>query len=176
MDEPAPHLVYDFFAHRPLPGYAGNPNHMNGWIKTDVPLLGEMAGRPSNRHGGGLSMLFGDDDSNNDILDDDEDDEEVWEVNKEWLMAPVTLPSMPVMPPPSNYKVGGPCTAATKGHSLALATPGFLVPPSVIEDMCTRMGNLEYGCLLDTYVGSGSRHLEIIMIGCIDLGTKDCNS
>ncbi|GJS21434.1 hypothetical protein Tco_0450066 [Tanacetum coccineum] len=33
------------------------------------------------------------------------DDEEVWVVNEEWLMAPVTPPPMPVMPPPSTYKL-----------------------------------------------------------------------
>nr|GEW05872.1 hypothetical protein [Tanacetum cinerariifolium] len=30
-------------------------------------------------------------------------------------------------------------------HSLALPTPGFLVPPLVIEDLSARIGNLEYG-------------------------------
>ncbi|GKF45630.1 hypothetical protein Tco_0135432 [Tanacetum coccineum] len=54
---------------------------------------------------GDLAMLFGDDDSSDDILDDDEDDEEVWEVNEEWLMAPVTPPLMPVMPSPSTYEL-----------------------------------------------------------------------
>ncbi|GKA28132.1 hypothetical protein Tco_0714300 [Tanacetum coccineum] len=49
------------------------------------------------------------------------------------------------MPPPSTYEVGGPSTATAEGHSLALPAPGFLVPPSVIEDLCTRMSNLEYG-------------------------------
>ncbi|GKC63643.1 hypothetical protein Tco_1096241 [Tanacetum coccineum] len=40
MDEP--HPAYDFFAPGPLPGYAGNPNNMNGWIEVDVPLLGKL--------------------------------------------------------------------------------------------------------------------------------------
>ncbi|GKC63642.1 hypothetical protein Tco_1096240 [Tanacetum coccineum] len=52
---------------------------------------------------------------------------------------------MPVMPPPSTYKVGGPSTAAAEGHSLTLLALGVHVPPSVIKDLCTRMGNLEYG-------------------------------
>ncbi|GKB03480.1 hypothetical protein Tco_0831623 [Tanacetum coccineum] len=52
---------------------------------------------------------------------------------------------MPVMPSPSTYEVGGPSTAAAEGHSLTLLAPGVPVPPSVIEDLCTRMGNLEYG-------------------------------
>ncbi|GKF95772.1 hypothetical protein Tco_0288507, partial [Tanacetum coccineum] len=35
-----------------------------------------------------LAMLFSDDDFSDDGLDDNEDDEEVWEMDKEWLMAP----------------------------------------------------------------------------------------
>nr|GEW02391.1 hypothetical protein [Tanacetum cinerariifolium] len=42
IDKPEPHPAYDFFAPGPLPGYAGNPNNMNGWIEEDVPLLGEL--------------------------------------------------------------------------------------------------------------------------------------
>nr|GEW96193.1 hypothetical protein [Tanacetum cinerariifolium] len=42
MDEPEPHPAYDIFAPRPLPGYACDPNNMNGWIEADVPLLGEL--------------------------------------------------------------------------------------------------------------------------------------
>nr|GFB34373.1 hypothetical protein [Tanacetum cinerariifolium] len=41
-DESEPQYAYDFFAPRPLPGYAGNPNNMNGWIEADVSLLGEL--------------------------------------------------------------------------------------------------------------------------------------
>ncbi|GKC69146.1 hypothetical protein Tco_1115029 [Tanacetum coccineum] len=91
-----------------------------------------------------LAMLFGDDGFSDDSLDDDEDDEEVWEVDEEWLMAPVTPPPMLVMLPLSTYEVGGPFTAAAEGYSLTLLAPGVPVPPSVIEDLCTRMGNLEY--------------------------------
>ncbi|GJU36927.1 hypothetical protein Tco_1185281 [Tanacetum coccineum] len=91
-----------------------------------------------------LAVLFGDDDSSDDSLDDDEDDEEVWEVNEEWLMAPVTPPLIPVMPPPSTYEVGGPSIADVEGHSLTLLAPGVPMPPSMIEDLCTRMGNLDY--------------------------------
>ncbi|GJY85379.1 hypothetical protein Tco_0499405 [Tanacetum coccineum] len=88
---------------------------------------------------GDLAMLFGDDDdSGDDDSEGPEDDEEVWEVNGEWLMAPVTPPLMPVMPPPSTYEVGGPSTAAAEGQSLTLLAPGVPVPPSVIEDLCTQ--------------------------------------
>ncbi|GKF19966.1 hypothetical protein Tco_0068604, partial [Tanacetum coccineum] len=107
MDEPEPHLAYDFFAPGPLPGYADNPNNMNGWIEADVPLLREL-GEPLGAEAdepmvdpvideivepiveveeqmvalvvdmeGDLAMLFGDDDSSDDSLDDDEDDKEV---------------------------------------------------------------------------------------------------
>ncbi|GJS41552.1 hypothetical protein Tco_0566595 [Tanacetum coccineum] len=48
------------------------------------------------------------------------------------------------MPPPSTYEVGGPSTAA-EGHTLAFPTPGFPVPPLMMEDLSTRIGNLEYG-------------------------------
>nr|GEY21225.1 hypothetical protein [Tanacetum cinerariifolium] len=65
-----------------------------------------------------LAMLFGDDDFSDNGLDDEEDDEEVWEMDEEWLMASITPPLMPVMPSSSTYEV---------------------------EDLCTRMGNLEYG-------------------------------
>ncbi|GKB22714.1 hypothetical protein Tco_0862115 [Tanacetum coccineum] len=56
-----------------------------------------------------LAVLFGDDD-----FEDDASDgfgkEEVWEVNKDWLMAPTTPPPVLAVPPPSVYKVGGPST------------------------------------------------------------------
>ncbi|GKG25053.1 hypothetical protein Tco_0395681, partial [Tanacetum coccineum] len=52
---------------------------------------------------------------------------------------------MPVMPPPSTYEVGGPSTTVVEGHYLALPAHGFPVPLTVIEDLCTYMGNLEYG-------------------------------
>ncbi|GKB76927.1 hypothetical protein Tco_0943822 [Tanacetum coccineum] len=172
IDEPELHPVYDFFAPGPLPGYASNPNNMNGWIKADVSLLGELGEMceplgakvdkpmvdpvideleeqmvaPAMDMEEDLAVLFGDDeDSGEDNSEGPKGDEEVWEMDEEWLMAPVTLPLMPVMPPPSTYEVGGSSTADAEGHSLALLTLGVLVPPSVIEDLCTCMGNLEYG-------------------------------
>ncbi|GJX43117.1 hypothetical protein Tco_0259793 [Tanacetum coccineum] len=159
IDKPESHPAYDFFAPRPLPGYAGKPNNNNnGWIEADVPLLGELRAEVDELMVGpvvdeivepivemeeqvitpaidvkeDIAMIFG-------------DDEEVWEVNEEWLMAPVTPPSMLVVPPPSTYEVGGPSTATTEGQSFTLLAPGFLVPSLVIEDLSTRMSNLEYG-------------------------------
>nr|GEX54816.1 hypothetical protein [Tanacetum cinerariifolium] len=207
---------------------------MKEWIEADMPMLGQLCEEQMVASvidmKGDLAMLFGDDDSSDDRLDDKEDDEEVWEVNEEWLMALDKPPPMQVMPPSSTYKVGGPSTAAAEGHSLAFLAPRVPMPPLVIKDLCTRIGNLEYGrrllvkkvitdrdlqiqqlqtlvsemrsregtlmqCILrmdrrltdlerrppgphlsDIYVGSSSRHLEIIMIGCTGLGTKDCNS
>ncbi|GKF62430.1 hypothetical protein Tco_0182484, partial [Tanacetum coccineum] len=54
-----------------------------------------------------------------------EGDKEVWEVNEDWLMAPVIPTLVPCMPPPSTYKVGGPSTVAAEGHTLAFPAPGF---------------------------------------------------
>nr|GEU59420.1 hypothetical protein [Tanacetum cinerariifolium] len=92
-----------------------------------------------------LAMLFGDDDFSDDDFEGFKDDEEVWEVNEEWLMAPFTPPLMPDIHTPSTYEVGGPSTLVVEGHSFALPATGFLMPPSMIKDLCTRMGNLEHG-------------------------------
>ncbi|GKC02704.1 hypothetical protein Tco_0994314 [Tanacetum coccineum] len=171
MDEPKPHPAYDFFAPGLLPGYAGNPNNNNRWIEADVPLLGELGAVADEPMVGPLvdeiaepiveaeeqvitpvidmeediAMLFGDGDFSDDNSERFEDEEEVWEVNEEWLMAPVLPPSMPVVPPLSTYEVGGPSTTAAEGQPFTLQAPGFPVPPSMIKDLGTRMGNLEYG-------------------------------
>nr|GFD16276.1 hypothetical protein [Tanacetum cinerariifolium] len=44
----------------------------------------------------------------------------------------------------STYEVGGSSTAVIEGPSSPLPAPGLLVPPTVIEDLSTRLGNLEY--------------------------------
>ncbi|GJR64642.1 hypothetical protein Tco_0010707 [Tanacetum coccineum] len=174
MDEPEPHPAYDFFAPGPLPGYAGNPNNNNGWIEADVPLLGELgvvADEPMVSPlvdeivesiveveeqvialvidiEEDIAMLFGDGDFSDDDSEGLENKEEVWEVNEEWLMAPITPPPMPVLPPPSTYEVGGSSTTAAEGQSFTLPTLGFPVPPSVIEDLITRMGKYGHGQLV----------------------------
>ncbi|GKC01203.1 hypothetical protein Tco_0987339 [Tanacetum coccineum] len=141
MDEPEPHPAYDFFAPGPLPKYAGNPNNNNGWIEADVPLLAELGAEADESMVGSLVGEIA-----KPIVEMEEQvEEEVWEVNEEWLMAPVTPPLMPVVPPPSTYEVGGPSTAAAEGQTFTLPASRFPVPPSVIEDLSTRMGNLEYG-------------------------------
>nr|GEY25490.1 hypothetical protein [Tanacetum cinerariifolium] len=65
------------------------------------------------------------------------------EDNVEWLMAPVTPPRA-TMAVSSTYEVGGPSTSAIEGPSSPLPAPGLPVPPTVIEDLSTRLGNLEY--------------------------------
>nr|GEU50841.1 hypothetical protein [Tanacetum cinerariifolium] len=97
-----------------------------------------------------LVALFGEDDDfeDDDFSDDDSEgveEEEVWEVNEEWLKAPVTPPSVLAVQPPSVYEVGGPSTVAAEGPSFPLPAPGLYVPSTVIEDLSTRLGNLEYG-------------------------------
>nr|GEW59209.1 hypothetical protein [Tanacetum cinerariifolium] len=141
-DEPEPHPAYDFFAPRPLLGYAGNQNKNNGWIETDVPLLEELRVVSDEPMVGPIV-----DEITEPIVEAEEqgfDEEDVREVNEEWLMAPVTPPSMPAVPPSSVYEVGGPSTTAAKGPSFLYPAPGLPVPPSVIEDLSTRLGNLEY--------------------------------
>nr|GFA27938.1 putative reverse transcriptase domain-containing protein [Tanacetum cinerariifolium] len=73
------------------------------------------------------------------VMDDDDD----WEDDVEWLMAPVTPPRATVTVS-STYEVGGPSTAAIEGPSFPLPAPGLHVPPTTIEDLSTRLGNLEY--------------------------------
>ncbi|GJS79832.1 hypothetical protein Tco_0729713 [Tanacetum coccineum] len=142
MDEPEPHPTYYFFAPGPLPGYAGNPNNANRLIEADVPLLGEM-GEPL-----GAEV---DEPMVDPVID--EVAEPIAE-GEEQVIAPVIDLEEDIAMLFSNddsegfeddEEVGGPSTATAEGHSLALPAPGFLVPPSVIEDLSTRMGNLEYG-------------------------------
>nr|GEX05529.1 hypothetical protein [Tanacetum cinerariifolium] len=66
-----------------------------------------------------------------------------WEDDVEWLMAPVTPPraNMTIL---STYEVGGPSNAVIEESSFPFPAPGLPVPPTVIEDLITRLGNLEY--------------------------------
>nr|GFA11624.1 hypothetical protein [Tanacetum cinerariifolium] len=119
MAELGPHPVYDFFTAELIPRLAEAPGNMKGWIEEDVPLLGEM-GEPI------------------EIEDDDE-----------WLMEPVTSPRATVTLL-STYEVGGPSSTTLETLFLARqpfpnSTHGTSMPLSVIDDLCVRMGNLEYG-------------------------------
>nr|GEU52784.1 hypothetical protein [Tanacetum cinerariifolium] len=127
MDESEPHPAYDFFAPGPLPGEplraeVDEPmvDPMIDELAESIVEVEEQMVAPVIDMEGDLAMLFDDDDFSDDVLDDDEDDEEVWEV-------------------------GVPSTAAAEGHSLTLLAHGFPMPLSLIEDLCTRMVNLEYG-------------------------------
>nr|GEW22425.1 hypothetical protein [Tanacetum cinerariifolium] len=52
-------------------------------------------------------------------------------------------PSRATMTVPSTYEVGGPSTAPIEGPSFLLPVPGLPVPPTVIEDLGTQLGNLD---------------------------------
>ncbi|GKE65385.1 hypothetical protein Tco_1519546 [Tanacetum coccineum] len=52
---------------------------------------------------------------------------------------------MLAVPPPSVYEVGGPSTAAVEGPSFPHSASRLPIPPSVNENLSTRLGNLEYG-------------------------------
>nr|GEW76380.1 hypothetical protein [Tanacetum cinerariifolium] len=103
-----------------------DPNNNNGWIEWDVPLGGEV------------DEPMVDLEVNEEVMDDDDFEDDV-----EWLMAPVTSPRA-TMTVSSTYEVGGPSTAVIEGPSFPLPAPGLHVPPTVIEDLGTRLGNLEY--------------------------------
>nr|GEW48953.1 hypothetical protein [Tanacetum cinerariifolium] len=158
-DELEPHPAYDFFTPAPMPRYAGNPNNNNGWLAADDYLLGELEAMAGEQMvvatieemdvlmidiEEDLAVLLGEDD---DFENDSEgvDEEEAWEVNEEWLMAPVTPPLVPTVQPSSVYEVGGPSTVVSKGPSFPHLALGLFVPLFVIEELSTRLGNLEYG-------------------------------
>ncbi|GJR58055.1 hypothetical protein Tco_1500217 [Tanacetum coccineum] len=130
MDEPEPHPAYDFFAPGLLPGYAGNPNNNNGWVKADIEeqVIALVIDMKED-----IAMLLDDGDFSDDDSEGFEDKEEVWEVNEEWLMAFVTPPLMLVVPPSSNYEVGGPSAAAAKGQSFPIPAPEQPLVKKVIQ-------------------------------------------
>nr|GEU37880.1 hypothetical protein [Tanacetum cinerariifolium] len=101
-------------------------NINNGWIEWDVTLGGEV------------DEPMVDPEVNEEVMDDDNLD-----VEDEWLMAPVTPPRA-TMTVSSTYEVGGPPTAPIEGPSFPLPVPGLPMPPTVIEDLDTWLGNLEY--------------------------------
>ncbi|GJW42317.1 hypothetical protein Tco_0071116 [Tanacetum coccineum] len=117
--------------------YVGNPNNNNGWIEADVLLLGEL-GEPQGAEVDepmvvpaieevAEPMVEAEEqmaapviDMEEDLAalfgeDDDFEDDDSEGFNEE------------------------------EGPSFPLPAPGLIVPPSVIEDLSTRLGNLEYG-------------------------------
>ncbi|GJT89667.1 hypothetical protein Tco_1078512 [Tanacetum coccineum] len=147
MDKPEPHFAYDFFAPGLLPGYIGNPNN-NGWIEADVTLIGELGAEVDKQ------MIYlvidevaepiaeGEEHVIASVIDVEEDIAMLFDDDN--LVMMILRDSRMMRRSRSTYEVGGPSTVA-EGHSLALPTPRFHVPPLVIEDLSTRMGNLEYG-------------------------------
>nr|GEV19944.1 hypothetical protein [Tanacetum cinerariifolium] len=104
-----------------------HPNNNNGWIKWDVPL------------GGKVDEPMVDPSFDEEVMGDDDD----WEDDVEWLMDLVTPPRATVTVS-SAYKVGGPSTAVVEGPFTPLPVLVLHVPPTVIEDLSTCFGNLEY--------------------------------
>ncbi|GJX87508.1 hypothetical protein Tco_0339522 [Tanacetum coccineum] len=60
-------------------------------------------------------------------------------------MVPTTPPPVLAVPPPSVYEVGGPSTAVAEGLSFPQVAPRLPVPPCMIEDLSSRLDNLECG-------------------------------
>nr|GEX72449.1 hypothetical protein [Tanacetum cinerariifolium] len=107
-----------------------NPNHPND---PNIPEGDQAHAAPD-----GFAPQWIDPEVNEEVMDDDDFEDDV-----EWLMTPVTPPRA-TMTVSSTYEVGGPSTAAIKGLSSPLPAPGLHVPPTVIEDLSTCLGNLEY--------------------------------
>nr|GEY51118.1 hypothetical protein [Tanacetum cinerariifolium] len=107
-----------------------NPNHLND---ANVPEGDQAPAAPD-----GFAPQWIDPEVNEEVMDDDD-----WEDDVEWLMAPVTPPRA-TMTVSSTYEVGGPSTAVIEGPSFPLPAPGLHEPPIAIEDLSTRVGNLEY--------------------------------
>nr|GEY81424.1 hypothetical protein [Tanacetum cinerariifolium] len=104
------------------------PDEFAPWIEWNVPLGGEV------------DELMIDPEFDEEEMDDDDDD---WDDYVEWLMALVT-PLRATVTVSSTYEVGGPSTAAAEGQSFPLPVPGLPVHPTMIEDLSTRLGYLEY--------------------------------
>ncbi|GJX65308.1 hypothetical protein Tco_0299651 [Tanacetum coccineum] len=115
MDEPEPHPAYDFFAPRPLPGHAVNPNNKNRWIEADVLLLGEL-GAKADEPMVGLVV--------NEIV------EPIVEM-EEQVITPVIDMEEDIAMLFGDGDFRGPSTAAAEGQSFTLPAPGFPVPSSV---------------------------------------------
>nr|GEU81439.1 hypothetical protein [Tanacetum cinerariifolium] len=158
-DEPEPYLAYDFFAPGPLPGYSGNPNNNNRWLKAYAYVLGELEAManepmavPAIEEVAEPVAEAEEEQVVAPVVDMEEeqmaalvmDMGEDLEVNDEWLMPPVTPPLVPAVQPSSVYEVRGPFTAAAEGPSFPHSALGLPIPPSVIEDLSTLLGNLEY--------------------------------
>ncbi|GKC80568.1 hypothetical protein Tco_1131342 [Tanacetum coccineum] len=109
--------------------------------------MDEPMENPDNNPDEDLDMLVGDDDKDDD--DKDDGDEDGWDVDEEWLMAPVTPHSMPVVPPPSTFEVGGSSTAAPGlpfpvGRPLPEVVSSVAVHHEEIGGLCVRIENIDH--------------------------------
>nr|GEW02198.1 hypothetical protein [Tanacetum cinerariifolium] len=153
-DELKPHPAYDFFAFAPLPGYDGNPNNNNGWLEANDYLLGELEAMVNEQ------MV---------VHTIEEVAEPVVEAEEERVITPVVDMEERQMDVPmidmeedlavllddddfeddafdgfGEEEVEGPSTAIAEGPSFPHLALGLSVPPFVIEDLSTRLSNLDY--------------------------------
>ncbi|GJY33043.1 hypothetical protein Tco_0417512, partial [Tanacetum coccineum] len=139
IDEP--HPAYGFFAPAPLPEYAGNPNNNNGWLAADEYLLGELK-----------SMV----DEQMVVPAVEEVAEPVVEAEEEQVIAPIVdvvegQMDAPMMDMEEDLAVlfddddfeDDASDRFGEGEVWEVA-PGLPVPPCMIEDLSTRLDNLEY--------------------------------
>nr|GEW80782.1 hypothetical protein [Tanacetum cinerariifolium] len=80
-----------------------------------------------------------------------------------YWFAPMTPPRA-TMTVPSTYEVKGPSTAAIEGPSFPLPAPGLPVPPTVIEDLGTRLGNLDDVEVAES-IAIGEIHPRVATVG-----------
>ncbi|GJX89640.1 hypothetical protein Tco_0341654 [Tanacetum coccineum] len=123
--------VFDFPAEEPEPEPDKVPANMNGWIEWDVSL----------------GNLRNDEEDELDIFMEDNEKEE-WDVDEDWLMAPVTPLRVTVLPS-STYEVGGPSTAAPElpfpvGRLFSVVVDSVAVHHEEIGGLGVRTENLEH--------------------------------
>ncbi|GKC84516.1 hypothetical protein Tco_1140233, partial [Tanacetum coccineum] len=86
-----------------------NPNNNNGWLEADEYLVGELGAMVDEQMVvPAIEEVVEPVAKAEDEQDDASDGfymEKVWEVNEEWLMAPIIPPPMLAVPPPSVYEV-----------------------------------------------------------------------
>ncbi|GJZ19614.1 hypothetical protein Tco_0556204 [Tanacetum coccineum] len=130
VDESEPHLAYDFLRRVDATGY--DDEIVEPIVEAEEHVIASVINMDDD-----IAMLF----VHDDFGDDDSegfDEEEVWEVDEEWLMDPITPPLMPVVPPLSIYEVGGnPCLAAV-GQSFP-PSQHLKLPPEVAAGITIRV-------------------------------------
>ncbi|GKE49530.1 hypothetical protein Tco_1480788 [Tanacetum coccineum] len=150
VDELEPHPAYDFFAPEPLPGYAGNPNNNNGWLKADDYLLGELEAIADEPMVGPMvdeiaeqmivpaveeiaePMVTAEEQMVAPVIDMEED--LIALIERMTILRMMTLRDLTRRRSGSVYKVGGPSTAVAEGPFFPLRAPGLPIP-SVVSDV-----------------------------------------